>query len=330
MIINSKFKPAKYLRNGHLQSMWPTFLTHRTPTLKTERERISLPDGDFMDLEWYGSQPKGAPIVLLMHGVTGNVNAPYIKYLMPLLSGLGYRPVMMYYRGYSGEHNRLNVMTHAGKTDDISVLLEFLTHREPNTRIAAIGFSQGANMLLKYLGEHQVNTPLVCAIAVSPPFQLRSISNRIRSGKRRFYQWYLLRTLRKFYREKFAYRQAPFDLSLLNKCYSFWQFDDQITAPVNGFDNAVDYYRQASCINYLKDITIPTLIIHAKDDTIMTPDIIPYPEQLSENTILELSEHGGHLGFVSGTLFKPKFWLKERIPVYLKHFLPIKEHAHES
>ena len=209
-----------------------------------------------------------------------------------------------------------------GKTDDFSILIDTLKQWEPNTPIAAIGFSQGANMLLKYLGEHE-DTRLTCAIAVSPPFQLRVIANQIRRGISKFYQWYLLRSLRAFYRAKFAYRQAPFDLKLLDQCYSFWQFDDEITAKVSGFENAIDYYRQASCINYLKNITVPTLIIHSKDDTIMTPDIIPDPEQLSSSTILELSDHGGHLGFVSGTIFKPKFWLTERIPCYLQHYLPV-------
>jgi predicted alpha/beta-fold hydrolase len=316
MIIDSKFQPSKFWRNAHWQSMWPTVIMNRLPRLVTVRERVNLPDNDFIDLEWYGDNTQG-PIVLLLHGVTGSINAPYIKYLMPTLAEQGYQPVMMYYRGYSGEHNRLDVVTHAGKTDDVAALLQVLKTRQPHRVLIAIGFSQGANILLKYLGEQQDKTPLKCAIAVSPPFQLRSISNRIRHGLGRFYQWYLLRSLREFYRDKFAYRQAPFDLDILARCRSFWQFDEKITARVNGFQNAVDYYRQASCINYLKYIQIPTLIIHSKDDSIMTSDIIPYPTQLSDTTILELSEYGGHLGFVEGTLRAPRFWLNERIPQYL-------------
>ncbi len=315
----STFVPAKYIANPHLQSMWPTFIMRRHPTLQTQRERFELSDGDFIDLEWYGKQTD--PIIILLHGVTGNINSPYIKYLMPSLAQCGWRSVMMYYRGYSGEHNRLDIITHAGKTDDLAVLIKTFKQRYPNTPIAAIGFSQGANMLLKYLGEKQHNTLLNCAVAVSPPFQLRSIANRIRHGISRFYQWYLLRDIRKFYKQKFQYRPAPFAIEAIDSYRSFWQFDDKVTAPLNGFKSAVDYYRQASCGQYLPSITIPTLILHAKDDPLMLPGIIPENNQLSKNTILELSTHGGHLGFVDGTIFKPHFWLTERIPQFLTNYL---------
>ena len=83
----------------------------------------------------------------------------------------------------------------------------------------------------------------------------------------------------------------------------------------------MDYYRQASCERFLPTIEIPTLIIHAKDDPIMTPDIIPTENKISKSTTLELSENGGHLGFVSGTWRHPIFWLNQRIPEFLAEYL---------
>jgi predicted alpha/beta-fold hydrolase len=320
MIIDSKFKPAKILSNPHLQSMLPTLICNRWPTLELQRERVELSDGDFVDLAWHGTAKIG-PIVLLIHGMTGDHEAAYVKYLMPAIAARAWRPVLMYYRGFSGEHNRFDVVTHAGRTNDIGEVIKRLQQREPQTKIAAVGFSQGANMLLKYLGETQERSSLVCSIAVSPPFQLRSIANRIRHGAAKFYQWYLLRNLRKFYRQKYRRRAAPFKLSALPFYRSFWTFDEHVTAPLHGFRSAVEYYRHASCINYLSAITIPTLIIHAKDDPLMTPDVIPHEKQISSSTILELTQHGGHLGFLSGTIKKPKFWLAERIPEFLADYI---------
>lgn len=320
MIKISDFNPGKFIRNPHWQSMWPTFIMRSKPALNVKRERIELEDSDFIDLDWCSDNRDG-PIIILLHGVTGNVNSPYLKYLVPKLIEHNWCPVIMYYRGYSGDHNRLDIMSHAGKTDDFAYIVQALQARYTKRHIAALGFSQGANMLLKYLGEQGSNTPLNCAVAVSPPFQLRSISNRIRHGISRFYQWYLLRELKAFYLEKFQYRLSAIDIENIKQCDSFWQFDDTVTAPINGFRSAVDYYRQASCAKYLPRITIPTLIIHAKDDTIMTPDIIPNEHEISTSTTLELSEHGGHVGFVSGSLFKPKFWLNQRIPEFLQDYL---------
>ncbi len=320
MIKRSNFKPEKFLRNPHWQSMWPTFIMRNKPSLVTKTERLELPDGDFIDLEWC-TAPEDKPIIILLHGITGRISSPYIKYPVPTLIENGWCPVMMYYRGYSGSHNRHDVMTHAGRTNDFCQLVSTLKERYQERPICAIGFSQGANMLLKYLGEQGENSPLTCALAVSPPFQLRSIANRVRYGMSRFYQWYLLRDLRAFYRNKFEYRAKNFNLDGIESFRSFWQFDDQVTAKVNGFKGAVDYYRQASCAKYLPEITVPTLIIHSADDPIMTPDIIPAANEISRSTTLELSEYGGHLGFVEGSLFKPKFWLNERIPQYLQEYL---------
>lgn len=320
MIQTSNFTPKLIVRNPHWQSMWPTFIMRSKPELNVNRQRIELEDGDFIDLDWC-SENHEDPIIILLHGVTGNISSPYLKYLVPVLVQHHWCPVVMYYRGYSGHHNRLDIMSHAGKTDDFTFIVQSLQAQYPKRNIAALGFSQGANMLLKYLGEQGTQTPLCCAVAVSPPFQLRSISNRIRHGISRFYQWYLLRELKAFYLKKFQYRPSNIDIEKLTQCDSFWQFDDIVTAPMNGFRSAVDYYAQASCAKYLPKITIPTLIIHAKDDTIMTPDIIPNEKGISSSTTLELSEHGGHLGFVSGSLFKPRFWLNERIPEFMQEYL---------
>jgi predicted alpha/beta-fold hydrolase len=320
MIIDSKFKPGKFLSNPHLQSMLPTLITRRWPSLALRRERVELSDGDFVDLAWYGAAQKG-PIVLLIHGMTGDHDAAYVKYLMPALVQHGWRPVLIYYRGFSGEHNRFDVVTHAGHTNDIGEVIKLLQQREPDTQIAAVGFSQGANMLLKYLGETKNLSGLVCSIAISPPFQLRSIANRVRHGSARFYQWYLLRNLRKYYRQKYRRRAAPFKLTALPFYRSFWSFDEHVTAPLHGFKGAVEYYQRASCINYLATITIPTLIIHAQDDPMMTPDVIPTEKQISQSTQLEITQHGGHLGFLGGTLKNPKFWLAERIPEFLAKYI---------
>lgn len=324
MIIPSKFKPAKFLSNPHLQSMLPTIITKNWPELILQRERVELSDGDFIDLAWYDPEKnleKTSPIVLLIHGMTGDHNAAYVKYLMPGMIKKGWRPVLMYYRGFSGERNRFDVVTHAGHTNDIGEVIQLLQQREPNAKIAAVGFSQGANMLLKYLGETQDKSGLVCSIAISPPFQLRNIANRIRHGAAQFYQWYLLRNLRQFYRHKYRHCAAPFKLTALPRYRSFWQFDEHVTAPLHGFKGAVEYYQKASCINYLPAITTPTLIIHAKDDPMMTPDVIPTEKQISKSTFLEITQYGGHLGFLSGSYRQPQFWLAERVPEFLADYL---------
>ncbi len=99
---------------------------------------------------------------------------------------------------------------------------------------------------------------------------------------------------------------------------SIREYDNRVTAPLYGFDDADDYYRKASCRPFLKGITNKTIIIHAKDDPFMSPEVVPTQKELSKTTKLELSEKGGHLGFIDGDeKMIPNFWLPPRIIHYL-------------
>ena len=113
-----------------------------------------------------------------------------------------------------------------------------------------------------------------------------------------------------------------FDLGKLDRVRSFYQFDDAITAPMHSFAGADDYYRQPSSRQYLSDIRVPALLIHALDDPFMLPESVPDENELSENVMLELAEIGGHVGFVGGRYpWEPVYWLEQRIIHYLEQYL---------
>jgi uncharacterized protein len=324
MIIKSKFKPAWWLKNEHAQTVYPT-LAHRSKAPITKQERIELPDGDFIDLSWATDElPTSSPLIVLLHGLGGSVRSVYVSGLLRAMNQCGYRGVLMHFRGASHEPNRLPRTYHCGDTGDFSYLLRLLNRREPDTSKAAIGISLGGNVLLKWLGEEKEQSLIKAAVAVSVPFQLESVANRMTRGFSRIYQAHLLRRLRQMHLKKIEHhgRQSlglQHDLKSLN---SFWLFDEHVTAPLNGFKHAQDYYHQASSKQFLKQISTPTLIIQALDDPFMTPDIFPTEADLSEKVTLELSQCGGHVGFVAGNIpGKPVYWLEERIPAFIKSVL---------
>ncbi|MXG37384.1 alpha/beta fold hydrolase, partial [Escherichia coli] len=113
----------------------------------------------------------------------------------------------------------------------------------------------------------------------------------------------------------------PVSLQQLKSVKRLREFDDLITSKIHGFADAIDYYRQCSAMPLLNQITTPTLIIHAKDDPFMDHHSIPAPEHLPANVQYQLTEYGGHVGFVGGTLRRPKMWLETRIPDWLTSFL---------
>lgn len=319
---NSDFKPAWGLSNPHLQTLWP-FLFRRQPHLPLQRERLELADGDFIDLDWHVSPAvvKIKGLCILLHGLEGDSRSHYIPALMQKLAMQGWRTLLMHFRGCSGEHNRLARGYHSGDTADFNEVLMQLLQREQPLRTAAIGFSLGGNVLLKYLGEQGSQIRLQAAVAVSVPFELAAGADRLACGFSRMYQWWLIRSLQRKLYDKFSRHlsagECPLPLHELKQQKTFYQFDNTMTAPLHGFADVHDYYTQSSSRQYLPDIRCPTLILHALDDPFLSPVAIPADSELSTSTRLEVSAHGGHVGFVGGTIRQPEYWLDSRICQYL-------------
>jgi predicted alpha/beta-fold hydrolase len=155
------------------------------------------------------------------------------------------------------------------------------------------------------------------AVAVSVPFVLRDAMLRLNIDSSVIYRNHLMRRLRDTYRRKRAVMPELADLDL-EAMRDFFDFDDQITAPLNGFAGANDYYARCSCRPFLRQITAPTLILHARDDPFMFPRSIPSRDELGPGVRLELSRGGGHVGFVGGRLpWKPDYWIEGRILAFL-------------
>lgn len=315
----NSFKPAWWLPGPHLQTLWPSLLRKPIKDLALKRERLELVDGDFIDLDWVGDE---GPIVIILHGLEGSVSSPYAQGMLHAISKNAWRGLLMHFRGCSGEPNRLPRSYHSGETDDLSKVVAMLRQRMPQTPLAAIGYSLGGNVLLKWLGETGDHNPLVAAIAVSVPFELHKSSKRLQQGFSRLYQWYLLKCLGK--RLAIKFRQYPIDLELpqWSKLTSLWDFDEKVTAPLHCFRSAEEYYTRSSSRPYLNKIQIPTLILQAADDPFMTMDLIPQPSELSQHVQLEITPKGGHVGFVSGKFpWRAEYWLEQRIPTFLRGYL---------
>lgn len=314
-IQHSTFKPAWWLRNAHAQTIWPTYLKpDAVPDLKWKEYDVA--DGDLFRLAW-GDQILGRPLVMLIHGLEGTTNSHYARSIMQELTTNGFNSVFMSLRGSGGVPNRFMKSYHSGASDDLRMMLDVM----PEIPDAVIGVSLGGNLLLKYLGEEKENTPFKQAIAVSAPYDLSACGDVLETGFATRYSDYLIKELKNSVIKKLPIVSDPIDIDLSN-IKSLREFDDKITAPVNGFIDAQDYYTQCSCKPFLTKITTPTLIIHARDDPFMTPDIIPEQHEVSSAVTLEISEKGGHVGFQKGnTLGLSSSWLAPRIVEHLTQVL---------
>ena len=309
------FTPAWWLPGPHLQTLWPA-LVRRPRPVRVTRERFELPDGDFVDLDRTGGG--SGPIVVILHGLQGSSRSSYAHGLLGAFRRRGWRGVVMHFRGCSGEPNRLPRTYHSGETGDFGHVVRSLRERHPSTPVAAVGFSLGGNVLLKWLAERGNAAEVVAAVAVSVPFRLDRAADRLERGFSRTYKRHLIADLRRAVLRKFRRRPCPIDLAAVCREKTFRGFDDRVTAPLHGFRDAEHYYAAASCRQYLREVARPTLIVHALDDPFMTRDVVPEPAELAPSIRLELSEAGGHVGFVEGGApWTARYWLEDRIPRFL-------------
>ncbi|MDJ0738680.1 MAG: hydrolase [Gammaproteobacteria bacterium] len=295
-VVDSGFRPAWWLRGDHAQTLWPA-LFRRQPAIDVDWERLELDDGDFLDLAWSG--PQGAAIVLLLHGLQGGIDSHYARGIMRALNDAGFRVCLMHFRGCGREPNRLPISYHSGKTDDPQRVVEHVERRYGQPPWGAVGVSLGGNVLLKWLGERGGGSPLRRAVAISVPFLLDAAARRMARGLSRLYQRHLVGSLQASYRAKFARIPSPLDVDV-DELDTFHLFDDQVTAALHGFAGVDDYYTRCSSRQYLPGIRVPTLILHARNDPFMFRDTPPEADELPDAVTLEVSDDGGHVGFIEG------------------------------
>lgn len=334
MFVSSRFKPSWWLKNRHLQTIWGTVFRKGKPLTQSQCWRLELTDGDFIDVDVYLDNLSGAAsdtefdsnkkvsTVLLLHGLEGSSDSHYIQGIVQKLISQGRQVAVMHFRGCSNESNRLVKSYHSGVSDDLQSVIQLLAKRQLKIDYL-VGFSLGGNVLLKWLGENYSAHQIKAAVAVSVPLLLSECANEIDRGFAKVYSSRLLKTLKvKTHAKKTRFPEAmaltPDDIEKLT---TFWQFDEQVTAPLHGFKSASDYYHKVSSRQFLKSIKVPTLIIHAKDDPFMNSKVIPDETELSSAVQFELNQHGGHVGFVMGNKpWRVEYYLDSRIAEFLDQY----------
>lgn len=298
-IVTSKFRASGLFKNTHFSTIYSAKI-RRVSKVQQTRERIELPDTDFIDVDWsYATTRKDSrKVVLLFHGLEGDAQRGYMLGAAKLLSKEGYHVAAVNFRGCSGSQNRLYRSYHSGETGDIRFLVKSFVTRG-YTHIGLYGVSLGGNAVLKYLGEKgNIPSQVKVASCIGVPVDLKASLEQLTERKNIVYRTSFLVHLKAKYRKKMRRFPELMNWTAYRKIDSLKRFDDIYTAPAHGFDDALDYYARASSFDYLDKITIPTLILNAKNDSFLHGDC--YPTAQAENSKflhLEMPDHGGHVGF---------------------------------
>ncbi|MDO5607177.1 MAG: alpha/beta fold hydrolase [Capnocytophaga sp.] len=297
-ILTSTYRPPIVFRQPDVATIY-SGRVRRVEGVTQIRERLELSDGDFLDVDWTYSNQKTKRCVILLHGLEGSAKRPYILGVAKHFTAHGYDACAMNYRGCGEEDNRLYATYHSAKKDDLHTVVEHVIE-QGYQEIVLNGFSMGGNISLYYAGTTpHIPKEIKAVIAVSTPCDLGGCSQRLLSKRNFVYSFNFLRSLKKKIRHKQELFPELLTKEQINAIQNLKEFDDVYTSKAHGFKDADDYYRRCSSLPVLKNITLPVLLLNARNDSFLSKSCYPYKlAKKMPNLYLETPQHGGHVAFV--------------------------------
>jgi predicted alpha/beta-fold hydrolase len=300
-----------------LQTVVGCYLPWRRLPYRASQHRVLLADGDTIVLhdDCPPAWQHGDPAALLVHGLGGCHQSGYMERGAGKLNRLGYRVFRMDLRGYGAGLTLARHPIHAGRSEDAAASLAFVNQLCPDSPVHVVGFSMGANIVLKMAGEFGSLAPdkLASVMAVAPPIDLIECSRNVQLPKNRLYDRSFVYGLLRHVRRKLKAVPDALSRELRPRPRRLLDFDNHFTAPLSGFADAHDYYTRASSGPLLPHIAVPTLIVTAANDPIIP--VGPFERaSYSPTTRLVVTPCGGHLGFISrGGSDPDRRWLDWRV-----------------
>lgn len=309
--LNDDFRPAFGLWSGHAQSLFGVMARPKVP-LPIRRERRETPDGDFVDLDLVDGV-KGQPTLILLHGLEGSSSSGYIQLMLREAQQRGWTGLALNARSCSGEPNRQAASYSSGDFRDLSWLVKSL-----EGPLYAVGFSLGGSVLLNFLARDPAASRLRAAVAVSAPYDL-ALGARFLDSNSLIARQYLARFLPVMKAkaiEKAARHPKDFDVPAISATTRIRDFDHLVTAPLFGFSSAEHYYAHCSAGPLLVKLTTPTLLLSSTDDA-LAPPVLPGDVTRNDALHVLMTRRGGHVGFASGSVLRPRFWAEPRAVEWL-------------
>ncbi len=315
------YSAPRWLPGGHLQTIYPA-LCVKKPVVAFRRERWSAPDGDFIDVDFVNAAAT-SPLLVLFHGLEGSSDSHHARALMAEVSRRGWGGAVVHFRGCSGTPNLAPRFYHSGDATEIDWVLRRLHAQycaESGRALFAVGVSLGGNALLRWLGEFQHEAEIVtAACAVSAPLDLAGGGAALSSGLNMLYTRMFLQSLKPKCLHKLEQFPGLFDKQRLLDARDLYAFDNVVTAPLHGYRNTEDYWDRASARHVLGDITVPTLVLNARNDPFLPARHLP--QHAAACVTLEYPASGGHVGFLCGPFPGRLDWLPRRLVGFFGRFL---------
>jgi predicted alpha/beta-fold hydrolase len=321
------FVPGPYLAHGHVMTVFAWARRRSFPELPPRDARLVRVSDDTQVLAHCYWQPQRTRrlTLLALHGLEGSSDAHYMRGLADKAWRRGWNAVLLNQRNCGGTEGLTPGLYHSALTHDPRMVMRALARDDGVGPFGIVGYSLGGNLALRLAAEvaDDADPPLAGVVAVSPTIELETCVRAIERPSNFPYQWNFVRNIKNRMRRKAELWPGRFDLAPLSRIRTIRAFDDRYTAPLNGFGDATNYYRQASARRIIERIQIPALVLGAADDPFVPPS------QLQDAALhahphlrIRVEPHGGHCGFVGTPSEDDGYWAEASAVAFLGSVMP--------
>ena len=310
------FRPAPYLRNGHLQTILassPFRAWGKNPMCEAAREMIITTSGDVRLLGFYSPQKfkKSKGVVVLLHGWEGSIASTYILCTGNALYRRGYDIFRLNFRDHGGSHHFNQGIFYAVLLEEVFQAVQQLCRSTEQKPAFLTGFSLGGNFALR-IARNMLQSPIanLChVVAISPVLDPGKSTSKI--DQYPLIRTYFLKKWIQSLKKKQTLFPAVYDFTDVLSLKTIQAVTDRLLQKYSYFKSASEYFREYSLLeDSIKDLPVPATIITAKDDPII-PIADFYQLELNHRTNLVIHAFGGHNGFIDG--FFLKSWYEQKL-----------------
>lgn len=316
------FSPPSWASNGWFQTLaafaWPRVQALH-PDYQQRLQLLELPDGDQLALRLHDRRKELGPAphrrAILVHGLCGDQDSAYMRRCALRLMQGGHDLCVVNLRGCGPGKGLAQEPYHAGRSEDLRSVVTWLRLIYPEQALDLIGFSLGANLVLKYLSEcpEHAQQPVDRAFAISPPIDLEASCERLMAAPWGAADRFFTRLLVAHVRSNHAAHPSLGPEPNWPKGMTLRQFDELYTAPKAGYPSARHYYQDASAGPRLHKIKVPTELLWAQDDPLIDQHALARVQSSSSIRYRPLAT-GGHIGFLDPLARGgDRFWLFEAL-----------------
>lgn len=281
---------------GHLWTLWPLLQRRLRPQPPPPGEpwetRIEDPDlGSVRLCGRLAAPPESSRLLIVVHGIGGSIDSPSMVAGARAAEAAGLASLRLNLRGADRGGQDFY---HAGLSCDLAQTVASPA-LERFERIYLLGHSLGGHLCLRFATE--VEDPRVRAVAaVCSPLDLERTVEDFDRPRSWAYRRFVLARLSSLIDA--LDERLPIDREAARRARKLRDFDRSTVVRRFGFASARDYYRRAGVAERLDRLRVPTLLVAAEDDPMVTARSVraglrKAPERLR----VEWVRRGGHVYF---------------------------------